>query len=86
MREKIAQRPLDIVCDPDRRPQTMGALEYELTKSAKGRGSAVAAVLGLKAPADDGLFSSGAEESSYRRGFDGPRKSSQMRLYDLDQK
>src|SRR5262249_4526254 len=38
--------------DPDRRPQTMGALEYELTKSAKGRGSAVAAVLGLK-PAEE---------------------------------
>jgi serine/threonine protein kinase len=36
--------------DPERRPATMAALEYELTKSVKGRGSAVAAVLGLSAP------------------------------------
>src|SRR5262249_32530442 len=34
--------------DPERRPQTMGALEYELNKSMKGRGSAVAAVLGIR--------------------------------------
>jgi serine/threonine protein kinase len=41
--------------EPDDRPQTMGALEYELNKSMKGRGSAVAAVLGLKPPpVDDG--------------------------------
>src|SRR5262249_33484035 len=39
--------------DPDRRPQTMGALEYELIKSMKGRGSAVAAVLGIKSGDDD---------------------------------
>jgi serine/threonine protein kinase len=39
--------------EPDDRPQTMGALEYELNKSMKGRGSAVAAVLGLKPPPSD---------------------------------
>ena len=39
--------------DPDKRPQTMGALEYELNKSLKGRGSAVMAVLGIKPPAED---------------------------------
>ena len=44
--EEVVMRCLER--DPDRRPQTMGALEYELNKSAKGRGSAVAAVLGLK--------------------------------------
>jgi serine/threonine-protein kinase len=58
--------------NPDARPQTMGALEYELNKSTKGRGSAVAAVLGLKQPSDE-MFSSGPEESSYRRLFDPPR-------------
>src|SRR4029078_11473993 len=35
--------------DPDKRPQTMGALEYELNKSMKGRGSAAVGVLGLEA-------------------------------------
>jgi tetratricopeptide (TPR) repeat protein len=55
--------------DPDRRPQTMGALEYELTKSAKGRGSAVAAVLGLK-PSEDVMSSSWGDESSKPRLFD----------------
>jgi serine/threonine-protein kinase len=39
--------------DPGKRPQTMGALEYELNKSLKGRGSAVMAVLGIKPPSDD---------------------------------
>ena len=38
--------------NPDDRPQTMSELEYELTKSQKGRGSAVALMLGLKAGAD----------------------------------
>ena len=33
---------------PEKRPQTMGALEYELIKSMKGRGSAVAAMLGIQ--------------------------------------
>jgi len=46
--EQVVMRCLER--NPDDRPQTMGALEYELTKSLKGRGSAVAAVLGLKAP------------------------------------
>src|SRR5207245_5379923 len=60
--EEVVMRSLER--DPDRRPQTMGALEYELTKSAKGRGSAVAAVLGLK-PSDD-MMSTGnwAQEMS----------------------
>ncbi len=44
--EQVVMRCLDR--DPDARPQTMGQLEYELTKSMKGRGTAVAAVLGLK--------------------------------------
>ena len=30
----------------------MGALEYELNKSMKGRGSAVLAVLGIRPPED----------------------------------
>jgi hypothetical protein len=34
--------------DPNARPQSMSALEYELTKSVRGRGQAVAAVLGIK--------------------------------------
>ena len=55
--------------DPDRRPQTMGALEYELTKSMKGRGSAVAAVLGLK-PSEEVMQSTWGEESSKPRLFD----------------
>jgi serine/threonine protein kinase len=57
--------------DPDARPQTMGALEYELNKSLKGRGPAVAAVLGISPrgeepsswpedPAKPRLFESGA--------------------------
>jgi serine/threonine protein kinase len=55
-----AQRPdvspgLDAVirqaleADPDRRPQTMAQLEYELTKTVWGRGKAVAEMLGLHA-------------------------------------
>jgi tetratricopeptide (TPR) repeat protein len=52
--------------DPDRRPQTMGALEYELTKSMKGRGSAVAAVLGLKPNDDVGGSTWGSEDSKLR--------------------
>jgi serine/threonine protein kinase len=55
--------------DPDRRPQTMGALEYELTKSMKGRGSAVAAVLGLK-PNETGSQPAWGDESSKPRLFD----------------
>lgn len=35
--------------DPARRPQTMSQLEYALTKIARGRGQAVAALLGLEA-------------------------------------
>jgi eukaryotic-like serine/threonine-protein kinase len=64
--EEVVMRCLER--DPDRRPQTMGALEYELTKSAKGRGSAVAAVLGLKPPEDTGA--TWGEESSKPRLFD----------------
>jgi hypothetical protein len=37
---------------PDRRPPTMSALEYDLTKSVKGRGTAVAAALGIAKPDD----------------------------------
>ena len=65
--EEVVMRCLER--DPDRRPQTMGALEYELTKSAKGRGSAVAAVLGLK-PSEDVMSSTWGEESSKPRLFD----------------
>ncbi|HZS37228.1 MAG TPA: protein kinase [Polyangia bacterium] len=65
-----------LVClerDPELRPQTMGALEYELTKSLKGRGSAVAAVLGLKAPEDAGGVGWTDEGSmSRRRGLSSP--------------
>jgi eukaryotic-like serine/threonine-protein kinase len=65
-----------LVClerDPELRPQTMGALEYELTKSMKGRGSAVAAVLGLKAPEDTGGVGWADEGSmSRRRGLSSP--------------
>jgi hypothetical protein len=49
--------------DPDKRPQTMGALEYELNKSMKGRGSAVAAVLGLKPPPDEAALAWDGEVS-----------------------
>jgi len=66
--EEVVMRCLER--DPDRRPQTMGALEYELTKSAKGRGSAVAAVLGLKS---DDMMATGnwdQEQSSKPRLFD----------------
>ncbi|MCA1664782.1 MAG: protein kinase [Myxococcales bacterium] len=65
--EEVVMRCLER--DPDRRPQTMGALEYELTKSAKGRGSAVAAVLGLKS-SDDVMSSTWGDESSKPRMFD----------------
>ncbi|MDZ4694155.1 MAG: serine/threonine-protein kinase [Deltaproteobacteria bacterium] len=34
--------------DPSRRPQTMAQLEYELTKLSRGRGKAVAALLGIE--------------------------------------
>ena len=34
--------------DPARRPQTMAQLEYELTKLSRGRGKAVAALLGIE--------------------------------------
>ena len=52
--------------EPSARPQTMSALEYELNKYARGRGSAVAAVLGIKA--DDGGW---GEEISRTGQFDG---------------
>ncbi|MEO6955057.1 MAG: serine/threonine-protein kinase, partial [Polyangia bacterium] len=42
--------------DPAARPQTMSQLEYELNKCLKGRGSAVAAVLGIRTN-DDGAWS-----------------------------
>jgi serine/threonine-protein kinase len=42
--------------EPERRPQTMSALEYELTKCMKGRGSAVAAVLGIKTGPEESAF------------------------------
>jgi serine/threonine protein kinase len=66
--EEVVMRCLER--DPDRRPQTMGALEYELTKSAKGRGSAVAAVLGLKPNDDMMTTNTWGEESSKPRMFD----------------
>jgi serine/threonine protein kinase len=56
--------------DPDKRPQTMGALEYELNKSMKGRGSAVAAVLGIKDTSGDPT-ATWMEDSKVRR-FDSP--------------
>jgi len=65
--EEVVMRCLER--DPDRRPQTMGALEYELTKSMKGRGSAVAAVLGLK-PSEEVMSSTWGDESSKPRLFD----------------
>jgi tetratricopeptide (TPR) repeat protein len=65
--EEVVMRCLER--DPDRRPQTMGALEYELSKSAKGRGSAVAAVLGLK-PSEEMGGATWGEESSKPRLFD----------------
>jgi tetratricopeptide (TPR) repeat protein len=52
--------------DPDLRPQTMSALEYELTKSTKGRGAAVALALGLKTETGPVMW---AEESSKPRIF-----------------
>jgi serine/threonine protein kinase len=62
--------------EPEKRPQTMAALEYELNKCVKGRGSAVAAVLGIK-PSEDGGW---GEETSSRTstfgqpaGVSGPR-------------
>jgi serine/threonine-protein kinase len=57
--------------DPALRPQTMGALEYELNKSMKGRGSAVAAVLGLK-PSEEAGAGGWLDESSKARYFDQP--------------
>ncbi len=39
--------------NPQMRPQTMSAVEYELNKAMKGRGSAVAAVLGIREPNRD---------------------------------
>ena len=56
--------------EADNRPQTMGALEYELTKSMKGRGSAVAAVLGLKA-SEESAGGPWLDESSKPRLFEG---------------
>ncbi|HEX4459640.1 MAG TPA: serine/threonine-protein kinase, partial [Polyangia bacterium] len=67
--EEVVMRCLER--DPDKRPQTMGALEYELTKSMKGRGSAVAAVLGIKPSSEDGISSaSWGDESSKPRLFE----------------
>jgi tetratricopeptide (TPR) repeat protein len=65
--------------DPDRRPQTMGALEYELTKSMKGRGSAVAAVLGLKS--EEGLRppSGWGDDASAPRLFESAGQAQQRR-------
>ncbi|MSP59929.1 MAG: serine/threonine protein kinase [Myxococcales bacterium] len=55
--ERVIHACLEI--DPDRRPPTMGALEYELTKSVRGRGTAVAALLGIKAGDGDQSWSAG---------------------------
>jgi serine/threonine protein kinase len=67
--EEVVMRCLER--EPDRRPQTMGALEYELTKSMKGRGSAVAAALGIKSSSEDGISSAGwGDESSKPRLFE----------------
>ena len=49
--ERVIHACLEI--DPDLRPSSMSALEYELTKCMKGRGSAVAGVLGIKSPEPD---------------------------------
>jgi len=70
--EEVVMRCLER--DPDRRPQTMGALEYELTKSMRGRGSAVAAVLGLK-PSEDVMSSTwgGEEPRLFEAGSSKPR-------------
>ena len=57
--------------EPDQRPQTMGALEYELNKSMKGRGSAVAAVLGLRAT-EDPPTNVWIDEGAKARPFDSP--------------
>ncbi|HEX6835483.1 MAG TPA: protein kinase, partial [Polyangia bacterium] len=79
--EEVVMRCLER--DPDRRPQTMGALEYELTKSMKGRGSAVAAVLGLK-PSEEVMSSTWGDESSKPRLFDAGsiqgRRASQLSI------
>jgi tetratricopeptide (TPR) repeat protein len=56
----------------------MGALEYELNKAMKGRGSAVAAVLGLK-PSDTGSLPAWNDESSAPRLFDPGTLSSPRR-------
>jgi serine/threonine protein kinase len=44
--DAVIRQALD--ADPDRRPQTMSQLEYELTKTVWGRGKAVAEMLGLR--------------------------------------
>ncbi len=73
-RNKSVPEPLERVIlaalekDPALRPQTMGALEYELNKCVKGRGSAVAAVLGLKTVEDNS--SSWTDEGSRSGVFD----------------
>ena len=46
--------------DPAARPQSMSALEYELNKCLKGRGSAVAAVLGIRTNDDGGWSEEGS--------------------------
>ncbi len=57
--------------EPDQRPQTMGALEYELNKSMKGRGAAVSAVLGLRAT-EDPPTNVWIDEGAKARPFDAP--------------
>ena len=49
--------------DPEQRPQSMNALEYELRKSTKGRGAAIGALLGLKGTTGPGLQWRGARET-----------------------
>jgi serine/threonine protein kinase len=46
--------------DPARRPATMGQLEYELNKCVKGRGMAVASLLGIDPQAAAAVASGGA--------------------------
>ncbi len=61
--------------EPAARQQTMAALEYELTKCMKGRGTAVAAVLGIK---ED----NNAWDEQSRSGFDRRRDDGERSAHD----
>jgi tetratricopeptide (TPR) repeat protein len=75
-RNKSVPEPLErviLACldkEPANRPQTMATLEYELTKCMKGRGTAVAAVLGIKAPDEGATWNDAA--AGFDQGFATP--------------